>query len=81
MIVFDLRCESGHVFEAWFASSDDYRDRLAAGTIACPTCGDHDVARAVTAPRINGGAVAPVSATPCGQPACASGRCAFADAD
>lgn len=50
MIVFDLRCAGqGHVFEAWFGSSRDYDDQRARGLIACPLCGDGDVAKAVTA--------------------------------
>lgn len=50
MIVFDLKCAGhGHVFEAWFGSSRDYDDQRARGLIACPLCGDGDVAKAVTA--------------------------------
>jgi hypothetical protein len=53
MIVFDLRCASaGHVFEAWFGSSDDYDGQRARGLIACPICGDADVAKAVMAPNV-----------------------------
>lgn len=52
MIVFDLRCGAGHVFEAWFASSGAYEDQCAAGQVACPLCGDSTIAKAVMAPRI-----------------------------
>lgn len=52
MIVFDLRCGAGHVFEAWFASSTAYADQAAAGQVACPFCGDTAVAKAVMAPSI-----------------------------
>lgn len=52
MIVFDLRCGSGHVFEAWFASGTAYEDQAAAGQVACPLCGATDVAKAVMAPGI-----------------------------
>jgi hypothetical protein len=52
MIVFDLRCGAGHVFEAWFASSAAYADQAAAGQVACPLCGDTAVAKAVMAPSI-----------------------------
>ena len=76
MIVFDLKCTHGHVFEEWFASSRAYEDLAAAHDIACPTCGDRDVGKALNAPRINGGAAAPAPATsPCGLPACAPGGC------
>ena len=52
MIVFDLRCGIGHVFEAWFASSAAYADQAAAGQVACPLCGDTGVAKALMAPSI-----------------------------
>jgi hypothetical protein len=53
MIVFDLRCEAGgHVFEAWFGSSDDYESQQARGLVSCPLCGDERVGKAVTAPRV-----------------------------
>ena len=52
MIVFDLRCGSGHVFEAWFGSSDAYREQRAAGQVACPLCGATDIDKALMAPSI-----------------------------
>ncbi|MGQ7359595.1 DUF1178 family protein, partial [Streptococcus suis] len=52
MIVFDLRCAAGHVFEAWFASSEAYATQRAAGQVACPLCGDTAVDKAVMAPNI-----------------------------
>lgn len=53
MIVFDLCCAGGaHRFEAWFASSDSYANQRERGLIACPICGDTDVAKAVMAPRV-----------------------------
>ena len=53
MIVFDLRCGSaGHVFEAWFGSSDDYADQRARGLVSCPLCGDPAVEKAPMAPAV-----------------------------
>ena len=52
MILFDLRCSGGHVFEAWFGSSVGYEEQRASGLIACPICGDGDVVKAVMAPNI-----------------------------
>ncbi len=52
MIVFDLRCPHHHVFEAWFASSAAYEEQRARGLLACPMCGDTDIAKAVMAPNI-----------------------------
>jgi hypothetical protein len=40
MIVFDLRCGAGHVFEAWFGSNADWEAQRASGQVACPLCGD-----------------------------------------
>lgn len=60
MIVFDLRCGNGHVFEAWFGSTGSYEDQRSRGLVACAICGDADVDKAVMAPRIGakGNAVA-----------------------
>jgi hypothetical protein len=53
MIVFDLSCDVGHVFEAWFGSSDDYEKQKAGGLVSCPMCGSAKVDKAVMAPRIS----------------------------
>lgn len=52
MIVFDLKCGTGHVFEAWFGSSSAYEEQRAAGLVTCPLCGDGGVMKAVMAPNI-----------------------------
>ena len=52
MIVFDLKCGAGHVFESWFGSSTAYEDQRAAAMIACPMCGDTQVGKAVMAPNV-----------------------------
>lgn len=52
MIVFDLKCGLGHVFEAWFGSSAAYESQREARLIACPICGDGDVTKAVMAPNV-----------------------------
>lgn len=52
MIVFDLKCSGGHVFEAWFASSGAYEDQRTAGRVACPICNDANVTKALMAPAI-----------------------------
>ncbi len=79
MIVFDLLCAKGHVFETWFASSREYEAMVAGGDVACPECGDTEVKKAVSAPHINAGVAAP--AAPCGLPACAGGSCRMMDED
>ena len=52
MIVFDLKCGKDHVFEAYFADSAAYEQQAEAGEIACPYCGDVEVAKAPMAPNI-----------------------------
>ncbi len=52
MILYDLRCGSGHGFEAWFRNSDTYDAQHAEQQIACPVCGGVDVSKAPMAPRI-----------------------------
>lgn len=53
MIIFDLRCApAGHVFEAWFGSSQDYADQQARGLVSCPLCGAAQVEKAPMAPAV-----------------------------
>ena len=52
MIVFDLRCDGGHVFEAWFGSSGDYEDQKSRKLLNCPICGDAAIEKAVMAPNV-----------------------------
>jgi hypothetical protein len=53
MIIFDLKCGShGHVFEAWFGSSDDYEAQVAGGLVSCPICGASDIDKAPMAPSV-----------------------------
>ena len=52
MIVFDLRCENGHVFEGWFGSSAAFEDQLARSLVTCPLCDSHAVTKAVMAPAV-----------------------------
>jgi hypothetical protein len=60
--VLDLRCGTGHAFEGWFASEDDYVSQRERGLLDCPMCGNADVARLPSAPRLNlSGARAPAS--------------------
>ena len=53
MIIFDLRCApQGHVFEAWFGSSEEYEGQRERGLVACPVCGSAEVAKAPMAPAV-----------------------------
>ncbi len=52
MIVFDLRCGDGHVFESWFASSSAYETQRERALVSCPVCGNSSVSKAVMAPNV-----------------------------
>jgi len=76
VIRYSLECTDGHRFDDWFDSMADYDRRAAEGDLACPDCGSHDVAKAITAPHVARGGTAP-------EPVCAAtggprcGRCVF----
>jgi hypothetical protein len=55
MILFDLRCHRGHLFEAWFRDSASFSAQQDAGEIACPICGEARVTKAPMAPRLSRG--------------------------
>jgi hypothetical protein len=55
MILFDLKCANEHQFEAWFKDSETFALQVEGKEIACPVCGDGDVAKALMAPRIGKG--------------------------
>ena len=59
MIVFDLKCGDGHVFEAWFRDGAAYEAQASAGEIVCPACGDTAVAKAPMAPNVAHGVPSP----------------------
>jgi hypothetical protein len=63
VIVFDLICAGqGHVFEAWFGSSDDYYSQKECGLVTCPLC-NSPADKAPMAPRVGTkGNAAPSSA-------------------
>ena len=52
MILFDLKCADGHVFEAWFRDGATFETQAKAGEIACPVCGDTAVAKALMTPNV-----------------------------
>ena len=53
MIVFDLKCDKNHKFEAWFASSVAYDKQLKNKLIKCPYCNSTRIEKALMAPNIN----------------------------
>ncbi len=59
MIVFDIQCSDGHVFEGWFADSATYEKQVKTRAVECPVCGSSKVKKAPMAPNIATGAVGP----------------------
>jgi len=53
MKVLDLQCGHGHPFEGWFASEDDYLEQKGRSLVQCPVCGDSQVVKKLSAPRLN----------------------------
>ena len=54
MIRYALRCDGGHGFEAWFASSSAYDDQAARGLVSCPVCDSPRVFKQIMAPAVAG---------------------------
>ncbi|TFZ04642.1 DUF1178 family protein [Ramlibacter rhizophilus] len=61
MKVLNLQCAASHVFEGWFGSEDDFQDQRARGLVECPLCGDAQVSKLPSAPRLNLGATPPAA--------------------
>ncbi|WP_020593218.1 DUF1178 family protein [Kiloniella laminariae] len=53
MILFDLKCENGHVFETWFKDSAAFRSQSDQGIISCPNCASTSVSKALMAPNVS----------------------------
>jgi len=49
MIVFDLECINGHVFEGWFDDRDDLDRQQARGLLQCPVCDSFSVSPKLSA--------------------------------
>ncbi|NJL58518.1 MAG: DUF1178 family protein [Desulfobacteraceae bacterium] len=45
MIVFDLQCGSGHIFEGWFKDGQAYQEQNEKHLISCPICSDTSVSK------------------------------------
>ena len=64
MKVLDLHCGNGHTFEGWFGSGDDFLAQSAQGQVACPACGNAQITKKLSAPRLNLGAARPEELLP-----------------
>lgn len=52
MIKYQLHCDKGHNFEAWFSSSDAFEKQKKRGLVECAHCGSIKVDRAIMAPNV-----------------------------
>ncbi|MQX36540.1 DUF1178 family protein [Roseospira navarrensis] len=52
MILYALRCDGGHTFEAWFRDAAAYDRQAEAGAVTCPVCESRGVEKAIMAPRL-----------------------------
>jgi len=52
MIRYNLKCATGHEFEAWFRSSAAYDKQRASGHVGCSVCGSPEVEKALMTPGV-----------------------------
>jgi len=63
MIVFDMQCSNGHVFEGWFDSAESFEAQNSKGLVSCPYCEDTEVKKVLSPVAVkkmsSGGKIAP----------------------
>ncbi len=53
MILFDIKCSGGHVFEAWFQNNNAFDQQLKQDLVECPLCGCTKTSKSLMAPNIS----------------------------
>lgn len=53
MIVFDIKCDSDHIFEVWFDNSLSFQNQLKKKLISCPYCNSNNVIKSIMSPNIS----------------------------
>ena len=53
MIKFDLKCDSGHIFEISFDNSKSYETQRKKKLIECPFCSSCEISKSIMAPNIS----------------------------
>ncbi|MBL4602472.1 MAG: DUF1178 family protein [Emcibacteraceae bacterium] len=53
MILFDIKCSGGHIFEAWFQNNEAYEKQSANDLVECPLCGCTKISKSLMAPNIS----------------------------
>ncbi|WP_373497840.1 DUF1178 family protein [Desulfococcus sp.] len=59
MIVFDLQCANGHLFEGWFQDSRAFEAQMENGLVVCPVCGNTTASKIPSAFAIKSSHTAP----------------------
>jgi Uncharacterized protein conserved in bacteria len=49
MIVYDLICHRGHIFEVWFASAESFDQQKERNLLECPICGSIEISKRLIA--------------------------------
>ena len=49
MIVFDLKCSNGHIFEGWFKNRKTFDRQNKKALISCPVCNDISITKKLSA--------------------------------
>jgi hypothetical protein len=52
MIRYDLICEKGHEFDAWFSGIDAYDQQRKRGFVECSQCGSNRIEKQIMAPNV-----------------------------
>ena len=53
MILFDIKCNDGHVFEAWFQNNEAFENLAQSDLVECPLCGCTKVSKSLMSPNIS----------------------------
>ena len=48
MIIFDIECSNGHIFEGWFDTLEEFEKQKEKGLVSCPYCNDTNVKKVLS---------------------------------
>ena len=48
MIVFDMECSRGHIFEGWFDSFESFEEQNSRDLVNCPYCNDSNIRKVIS---------------------------------
>jgi hypothetical protein len=63
MILFDIKCSDGHVFEAWFQNNEAYEKQSKSDLVECPLCGCTKTSKSLMAPNISDNGVREINSS------------------